>query len=297
MTKNPYREVLEPNSEWFEKCARHTSAVTSRTLQHLYLCDPCARRLVHEGLNDRPFLYHGETVRGYCGLCNTETDVTLRQHFICTYCWPVVLSYQKSVVAARAVQDAWAKEVQPRFPTLRLEETEAVRIEPYTRKSKTKKQAAETLEILDFHVFETSEQGRESPLFHIELKSGPGSIDEMTEFQLDVNDYDDILGASCQTGLPAYVFHVQIGSEYHPPTREVVPRGVWWTDLCQLRDQIRRIAARRDGEKNAVYFNRAAFKPISTFVDELRARGFENSATASIERSSRFQARNVGAGG
>jgi hypothetical protein len=275
VTTKLYRDALDPSSGWFEKCARHTSTYTARTLQHIYLCDPCARRLVHEGLNDRPFVYHGETVRGFCGLCNAAKEVTLRQHFACVQCCSVVLSYQMGIVAARAVHQAWADQVQAEFPSLRLEETEAVRIEPYARKSKTKKQAAESLEVLDFHVFETSEQSNKSPLFHIELKSGPGSIDEMTEFQLDVNDYDDIVGASCQTGVPAYVFHVQVGSEYHPPTRRVVARGAWWTDVCQLRDQNRRVAARRDGEKNAEYFNRTAFAPIDTFVDELRARGFD----------------------
>ena len=31
--------------------------------------------------NGRPPLYHGETVEGYCGLCNLAGPVTLRQWF------------------------------------------------------------------------------------------------------------------------------------------------------------------------------------------------------------------------
>ena len=45
--------------------------------------------------------------------------------------------------------------------------------------------------------------GLEVPIFHVELKTGPGAIDTMKEFQLDVNDSNDIAGAVNHTRLPA----------------------------------------------------------------------------------------------
>jgi hypothetical protein len=104
------------------------------------------------------------------------------------------------------------------FPTLKLEETDPVRLSPYAYKrgDETKRQKAASLSALDFRV---SEHGR--PLFHIEQKTGPGSIDDMTEFQLDLNDLNDIVGVVNGTGLPAYIIHVQAGRSI--PSRLAAP--------------------------------------------------------------------------
>ncbi len=270
----PYREVLDPASGLYETCARHTNRQVARTVQFIYLCEDCVRRLVEEALNGRAPIYHGETVEGFCGLCNDLKDVTLRAWFACGICWNVVLSYQKSFVAPKAVAAYWAAEVLPRFPTFRLEETEAVILSPYARAGKTKKQGAITLNQLDFLVSEVVD-GAPQPRFHIELKTGPGAIETMTEFQLDVNDSNDIAGAVNHTRLPAYIFHVQADYEYRPPTRRAVARGVWWTDVITMSEHLQEVKGRRGEDKDAGYYNTAAFRPISTFVDELAARRFE----------------------
>lgn len=259
-----YRDTLAPTSEWFEKCARHTTKHTARTLQHIYLCDPCAEGLVREALNGRPFIYHGETVHGYCGLCNERSEVTLRQHFACIPCWALISSYQKGFVASQAVHKIWQRAIQPGHPELSLAETEPVRLEPYQRQAKSKREAAKTLTTLDFTA---SKAG--VVLFHVELKSGPASIDEMKEFQLDVNDYEDIIGASCFTGIPTYIVHVQLRMVYDPPTRGVEAVGVWWTDFKTLRENLLAVRQRRGEDKDAAYFNRGAFQPIDTFSEEI----------------------------
>jgi hypothetical protein len=64
--------------------------------------------------------------------------------------------------------------VRPQFPNLGCEETDVVRLSPYARGSKTKKQLAVDLTTLDFLVTEANPNRR--PLFFIELKTGPGSI-------------------------------------------------------------------------------------------------------------------------
>lgn len=270
----PYRDVLPLDSPFYEACARHTARTTSRALQHIYLCDPCAIRLTKEAFNDRPPIYHGETVDGYCGLCNARTAVTLRQWFVCPFCWNVLGSYQKGFVGPQAVLAFWAREIQPRYPNFAIQETECVFCGPYHRGKNTKKTAAATLKILDFLVSEVRD-GKESPVFHIELKAGPGSIDTMSEFQLDVNDSNDIVGAVAYTGLPAYILHVQLDYEYFPPTRRAIAKGMWWTDVVSLEANRTAVRQRRGEDKQAGYYRTAAFQPIDTFIKELETRRFE----------------------
>jgi hypothetical protein len=274
----PYRDALPP--EWFEKCARHVSPTVARTQQFGFYCDACARRLTEEAFNGRAPMYHGETVLGTCGLCNTRGAVTLRSWFVCGICWNVVVAYQKSLVASATIHEHWRQTITPHLPQLELFETEEIRVEPFKRKAKTKQQSAKSLTVLDFIVASVAPSDPPIPLFHIEQKTGPGSIDQMKEFQLDVNDYEDILGASTNTGLPAYIFHVQVGQEYENGTRRVVPRGLWWTDLVSLRKALIRVAGRRMEDKNAAYFSPTAFRAIDDFLPELlesryRERGAE----------------------
>ena len=269
-----YRDVALGSSGLFETCARHTARQTARTLQTIYLCDDCTRRLVGEAFNGRPPVYHGETIQGYCGLCSALRDVTMRQWFVCGICWNVILAYQKSIAATAGVHTWWDESIAPLFPAFHLEETEPVYLSSFARASRTKKQGAKIISILDFLVSDTS-QRQPTPLFHIEQKTGPGSIDEMSEFQLDVNDFNDIAGAMNNTKLPAYVIHVQDAQEYRFPTRRTIVRGLWWADLFTLEKHQKRIAARRHEDKDAIYFEPSAFKSIEMFPDELRSRNFE----------------------
>jgi hypothetical protein len=264
-----YREILPRSSGFWEACARHTARQTARALQTGYYCDECARRLTHEAFNDRPPVYHGAEITGFCGLCNERKLVVPRQWFVCGICWNVVIAYQKSIVASRAVHDYWRKTITPEFPQLFLLEKEEVYLSPFSRKGKTKKQAAESLSELDFLVEQRPpEPGK--PLFHIELKSGPGAIDEMSEFQLDINDSNDIIGAANNTHLPVYIFHVQTAFEYDPPTRASVACGVWWTDIFRLLEHRLSVRTRRGEDKEAGYYSPSAFQGISIFPEELR---------------------------
>lgn len=202
-------------------------------------------------------------------MCNEKKRVTLRQWFVCAICWNVILAYQKAFVASSAVHDYWSRSVTPVFPKLTLTEKEAVYLSPLIRKGKTKRQAAETILILDFAV-EKKVGERATPLFHIELKSGPGSIEEMSEFQLDINDSNDIIGVVLNTKLPAYIFHVQLEHDYAPPTRATVAKGIWWTDIFTFFESRIAIRARRGEDKQAGYYLPSVFRPISTFLNELK---------------------------
>ena len=264
-----YREVLSRSSQYWEACARHTSRQTARTLQTGFFCDRCAKRLTREAFNNRPPVYHGPRITGFCGLCNARKVVVLRQWFVCGICWNVVLGYQKSIVASRAVHLYWRKHIAPNFPRLFLIEKEKVFLSPFARKGKTKKQAAESLKLLDFWVEERPPK-KGNVLFHIELKSGPGAIDEMREFQLDINDSNDIIGAANNTGLPVYIFHVQTHFEYEPPTRASIARNIWWSDIfCLMKNRLS-VKTRRGEDKKAGYYSPAAFEKIATLPEELK---------------------------
>ncbi|MEW6331587.1 MAG: hypothetical protein AB1560_09010 [Pseudomonadota bacterium] len=271
----PYRIVMPNSSGLFETCARHTNRQTARALQAIYLCDECTKRLVSEAFNNRPPVYHGETIQGFCGLCNLNCDVTMRQWFVCPICWNVVLAYQKSIAASVAIHEWWANTIKPKFPELELVETEPVYLSPFARGVKTKKQGAATLSLLDFRVSD-NRKNPPVPLFNIEQKTGPGAIDEMSEFQLDVNDFNDIAGATNNTKLPSYIVHVQASQNYQFPTRQTVITGIWWTDLITLQAHQKRISKRRGEDKNAIYYDPAAFSPIATFSEELERKGYEN---------------------
>jgi hypothetical protein len=265
---------MDPGSVFWEKCARHTNSQTARNLAYVFLCDACAERLRTEALNDRAPVFRGGLQGGYCGLCNDLREVRFLQWFACQVCWNVVVAYQKSIVAAQSVRDFWNSSVQPANPAFDLQELDEMQLLPYLRKGRTKRQAAEELEGLDFLAIEASE-GVAHPRFHIELKSGPGAIPEMTRFQLDVNDFNDIAGAALNTELPAYVFHAQVELDYVPPTRRAVCRGLWWTDVLRLQEHLRSSATRRDEAKKALYFDTAAFRPMEEFPSVVAARRFE----------------------
>lgn len=274
VTVVPFSDTMPQNSKFWEKCARETNLKTARSLQHIYLCDGCARRLTVEALNGRPPIYHGETITGYCGLCNAKTEVTLRIWFACAICWNVILAYQKTFIASASVFGFWQTSIIPNYGTYLCEEKEKVRLEPYIRAGKTKKQAAAHLDTLDFLV-----TGSKGPLFHIELKTGSGSIEEMSEFQLDINDSNDIIGAIKSTRLPAYIFHSQVVHEYAPPTRYSVARGLWYTDIWTLLAARKSRKARRGEDKQAGYYRPSAFRPIEHFAKELENERYFELAT------------------
>jgi hypothetical protein len=219
-------------------------------------------------------MYEGLPIEGFCGLCNRRQRVLLRQWFVCPICLNVVLSYPKSFAASQVIEEFWTGAVGPKFPGLRLVETDVVQLEPFVpgARNQVKKAAATTS--LDFAVFDDVVGGG-APVFHVEMKAGPGAIDKMKEFQLDINDSNDVATVCNGTGLPAYIFHVQVREEYEPPTRHSVGVNLWWTDCFRLGEHLKSIKKRRGEEdKNAGYYSPHAFRPMGEFLQELQRRGY-----------------------
>lgn len=265
----PFREVLLPESEFWEACARHSNRATTRNISVLFLCDACVEVLTHQCFNGRPPIYHGESFHGYCGLCNRLTTVTLRQWFICPICLNVVLGYPKSVAATQFVRDFWKTEIEVKWPALKLSESDVVQIEPFVPGKRSQKAKAITVEALDFLAQRQKGDSYEA-IFHIEMKTGPSSISEMREFQLDVNDFDDIKTVVTKTGLPAYVFHVQVVEDYRLPTRRSVAKGMWWADIVSLRRNLKAVRRRRGEDKDAGYYEPSVFLPLEGFIEEIK---------------------------
>jgi hypothetical protein len=176
-------------------------------------------------------------------------------------------------VASLAVQRYWRREIAPEFPQLSLTEEEAVVLSPYVPPAESKKEAAKSLTALDF-VVKNGRLKKRQLLFHIELKSGPRSIEEMGTFQLDINDSNDMIGVMNNTRLPAYIFHVQTEFCFDPPTRASKAKGIWWTDFFTLRKNRTSIKRRKGEYKEAGYYRPSAFKPIDSFSAELRSKRY-----------------------
>ncbi len=182
----------------------------------------------------------------------------------------VIFGFPKSAAASQFVKQFWAESVTPEFPNLRLEEVEPMQLMPFItgRKSKTEKA------VLDFSVFDDSKD-QKSPILFIEMKSGPGSIDDMKQFQLDINDSNAIASACNELCVPGYIFHVQVKQEYFPPTKRCRALNIWWTDCFTFEDHLQKVATRRDeGDKSAGYYSPMAFRTMDAFLVELRKRSY-----------------------
>ena len=119
---------------------------------------------------------------------------------MCPICVNVVLSYPKGFAASRYVHEFWAREIKPKLPDLDLEELDEVRLEPFVPGRRSAKTKARVVQALDYRVSRRHGEVVE-PLFYIELKAGPAAVAEMSEFQLDVNDFNDIANCCNGTGL------------------------------------------------------------------------------------------------
>jgi hypothetical protein len=148
-------------------------------------------------------------------------------------------------------------------PDIRIEIVDEVELAPYTRKAGKKRELATQLDFRA-HLGET-------PAFWIELKTGQRSVDEFATFQLDVSDCDDILNVVRLTGIPAYVFHIQVDREYHPPSDHILGKGIWWSDIFSMTGAFVKTERRqRDGGKMAAHFSPRCFQPFETFGGALK---------------------------
>lgn len=186
----------------------------------------------------------------------------LAQWFLCPYCERLVNSYRLGRVSQAFAVEQWQRVVTPYAPSITLQVVDTVTLSPYERRGR-RRELAETLDL------RAHENG--APVSWLELKTGQRSIAELATFQLDHSDCDDIINVVRTTDLPAFVLHVQLGREFHPPSDHIVTHGIWWTDIYAMSEAlVRSERRRRNGGKMAAHFSPACFAPLESLGEALR---------------------------
>jgi hypothetical protein len=156
--------------------------------------------------------------------------------------------------------DFWVDIVTPRFPHLLISQNDVSALRP-RREGDVSGEGP-----LDFLV---EDKKTKQLVFGIENKTGRSALKEMSQFQLDVSDCDAILYHVKQLKVPAFIVHAQVLELWKPPTMGFRIAGLWWSDIYRMTEQFKKIMMRRDEQRGAAFFARAAFSAMDTFVDEL----------------------------
>jgi hypothetical protein len=245
-------------------CARHGRESRTTKLCSFFLCDECTRKLVAECFNGQPPVFEGCEVHGFCSICANYKYVKFRQWFLCDNCERVVRSYPVGIAAQNYVLNWWNENI----PEIKLEVTDPITLSSYVRGRKEVKRPARP----DFTGFST--QG--TKILLIEIKTGRNAINEMSSFQLDLSDCDDILEFVKGELVATYVLHVQVVQEFSPPTSYFRPIGLWWTDIFKMEKNFQKVTKRRiDRGKLAAHYDVGCFEDITSFIREVRERRYE----------------------
>jgi hypothetical protein len=144
-----------------------------------------------------------------------------------------------------------------------FKEADPVSIQATARRGR-RREKAERLDLL------ATDRTTGEPLFWTEVKTGPGSATQMSAFQLDCSDCDDITNTMETSGLPAILVHCQIAKVPQPPTMRLVGNDAWWTDIFDFAEAFRQTAPRRGNERKlAAYFSISCFRPMGDLVGYL----------------------------
>jgi hypothetical protein len=248
------------------RCLRHGGDVDRA---HFFLCPDCADIYGTNAFRGSAPLYEGAAAPGRCESCDQPRDISYRQWLLCGYCTRVVQSYRMGRVSSAFALDQLRTLVQPRVPHLIFEEADPVLIQATAARGRRRQLATK----LDLEALHAADRTR---TFWIELKTGPGAIDKMAEFQLDCSDCDDIMNVVRTSGLPAFLVHCQIVKVPEPPTMRLAGDALWWTDLASFEAAFEDVHARRGNErKQAAYFDPSCFKPIESFGEFLVTGGLD----------------------
>jgi len=243
-------------------CVRCTIERIDTALCSFFLCEVCVAALRDQAFNGNPASSWDFGATSYCALCNEQRRLRLAQWFLCPYCERLVNSYRLGRVSQAFAVEQWQRVVAPHALGITLEVVDTVTLSPYERRGR-RRELAETLDL------RARENG--APVSWLELKTGQRSIGELATFQLDHSDCDDIINVVRATGLPAFVFHVQLGREYDPPGDRIVTHGIWWTDIYAMSEAlVRSERRRRNGGKMAAHFSPSCFAPLESLGPALR---------------------------
>lgn len=254
-------------------CARDGVAGFGVKLTELWLCDDCA-----DDFTARPFagieaVYVSAPVDGYCVNCVAwKPDIALRQWHLCDLCARVAQSFGRSVVASRALLTHWDESYRAETG-IKLVEVDPPRL----NRREGNVVVATKASAIDW---EGRDERTDEVIFGIEQKTGQkglgrGSVDPMSEFQLDTSDCDDIAAVAERRMVPVYVLHAQVVERAVPPTRLFVPAGYWWTDAFSMGERCTSVRPRPRERRPAAYYPVDIFRPLAAFADYLQSGGVD----------------------
>lgn len=261
--KAPAEPKLAKTVTEYPECYRHGGRQRDVKLRHIFMCDTCAALWIKDVFEGRPSIYDGESMFGYCLICNApEGQVRMRTFPLCEQCWKVAIGIGRNHEAEQSIITFWNDQIQPRVPHLELVQTD---LSVLRRRGGFEKSATAPVDFI-VQVRETK-----NALVGIEGKAGPGSIAEIPRFQLDKSDCDTILNEMAAKNLPVYVIQSQVLQIWKVPTTGHRTAGLWWTDPYRMGKHFENVFARQDERKLAVNFGRAAFRDIGSFSDDICA--------------------------
>jgi hypothetical protein len=246
-------------------CRRENKPRKDTKLYGFFLCKTCYKKFTK--VLGNPDYKGDERLDGYCSYCNRSDEVSRICWFLCDVCNRVVSSFGREKAASRFILDFWKKEVNKhtKWRGTKLKVLDPASLRKYTQGKKTSFSDPDFINI----------DNKENPLFFIEMKTGRNSIKDMSQFQLDTSDCDDIMAGAKKYKIPSYLFHLMVREEYKPPTFKHVALGAWWVNTFDMIDAFKNIRMRDKERRNAAFFSRKMFKPIGEFFDHLNNPEFE----------------------
>jgi hypothetical protein len=201
-------------------------------------------------------------VGGFCAYCGDDGPVKERFWYLCNICERVVRSYPSEKAASKFVLEWWEglHRNNPMIRDIRLDLTDPVKLMSFEAHKRWKEKKEFNP---DFTAYRGSSR---DPVFGVEMKTGRNAVADMSIFQLDVSDCDDILGWVEPLRIPAFLFHIQVTEEFRPPTSRRIARGGWYMDVFEMEQNFRRTRQRPRENRPAAYFDRRGFHTLEIFL-------------------------------
>lgn len=239
---------------------------------HMFLCADCASLHQERAFRGSAPVYALGVGDGRCEYCDAPRDLTYRQWLLCGYCTRVVQSYRMGHLSAHFALARLRQMADAAGLTTLFEEADPVSVQATSRRGGPRERATR----LDL-IARADRSG--APSFWLEVKTGPGSVDEMSAFQLDCSDCDDITNAMAVSGMPSVLLHSQMAKVPEPPTVRLVGKGLWWTDVFAFAEAFQEVKPRRGNERKlAAYFEASCFRPLESLAEYVASRTYARHA-------------------
>lgn len=225
--------------------------------------------LKEKALNKKNPEYESCEIEGYCAYCLNYKKVKQRFIFLCPICERIIRSYAVEKAASTYMLNRW-NELNKLIPTnISLVNTDPVEPMTYAVHKVKKKSYSPNPDFLGIS------KETEKPIFAIEMKTGKNPISKMSAFQLDVSDCDDILSFVQKLRIPTYLFHVQVVSEFSPPTERYIGKNAWWLSIFDMEKCFKGCKMRFRERRPAAYYDKKCFNKFETFYQHIKSEDFK----------------------